>query len=397
MNDLNVHKLTPLELKRNHELHQPKKDHERLLRKIESARVAMNSFNTTGVGSSFYAAESPFRTKKSSLGTGALTKQKLCEQEREMHDLLLQTDKTINEMDDIMGNITHKYRSFPVLTQAPRLNKDITVNEVSVLNPGDHLYYDNLRESIVRTRSPSLSSHEDEDVFEDEEEEEEEHNEEGEGETSAEVTGCTFEGKVDIDRYQNLLRADDDNDDDRCESKMDKVPDVENMTQELAQLLNEKDDTSCDINSLPISKDENSHSAAAVAKSKTKKVKVTKSKSNNGTTSRAKSSHTLTDMEEILSHLDEEIKQYELETGKERDEIRLPKFQVPSSVSGYTANLLSMLLRLTHHLRESEVQLKVPTHLLWNTHIHTHTITDTQTERQSHSHTHSHRHTLTQS
>jgi len=316
VNDLTVHKPTSQELKRNHELHQPKKDHERLLQKIESAKSSLND----GYSSSFYShdGESPFVTKQ------AFAKHVSYNQERELNDLLSETDKTISEFDDMFGNNIYKYKSIPVVTKAPKFNKDVVVNDISVLNPGDQAYYGKLSESIARDGNNTHNSSDVDSSIDSSAEEDDVVNTRTMGEGN--VKKHTFQGKVNIDHYQNLLSQG--STELYQNSNKISVPDIKSLTEEFSESIMEND----------------AKSSASINDGKCKDVKTS-----------ASALQTFGDMKHMLDSLEGEIEEYEKETGKVNI---TKKVEVPSFVSGYTANLLSIIIRLTHHLKESEVQLK---------------------------------------
>lgn len=321
--DLTVYKPSPQELRRNHEIHQPKKDHERLLRKMESAQAYLDDT----VGSTLFNHE--FESPAHFLKKRAFAKEAYYHQKREISSLLSETEKTISQVDDLFGDNVFKYRSVPVMTEAPRFNKDLTVNDVSVLNP-------HIPDIDCESSSESSSDEDSDENYEHEETEVDNDNDKGIERENRSV----FEGKVNLERYQNLL----------CEEskKLETFSNDSTIPDVVKSMIMEGD--GIDGNSGP--QDNQLQQQKSKTKKKMKKEIMVKKSEQKPTGSALQ---TFDEMKKMLETLEKEIEGYEEQTGRVNVS---KKIEVPSFVSGYTANLLSIIIRLTHHLKESEVQLK---------------------------------------
>ncbi|XP_066916285.1 spindle and centriole-associated protein 1-like isoform X1 [Clytia hemisphaerica] len=296
--DLSVMKLSNQELQRKHEIHQPKKDHERLLRQMLDAKLMMSggdegySFNTT---------------------TGYDTTQ----------------NEEIDIQRAVLDDYERLYRGAPHVTKAPDgvSSKNGFIHDLSVL---DQSYYDTLSKSVVS--HPELNYHSEEEETED---------------RGSEKLNC-FQANMDLTKYQKIL---DESysllQDERKEEKKRQNVLKESKKQNIGvNKENHHDDHQRTLKDHP--------QQIKPIRSCLKTDKENFGISNNSTNTTTSTS-SFTDMNQMLRALEEDLHEYEVECGR----THLSETQTMSiSCQGYTASLLSITGRLIKHLKESERQLR---------------------------------------
>lgn len=332
VNDLKVFKPSSQELKRNHELHLPKRDHERLLRKIATAKALTGEEEGNADDSSFFFG----KTKDSAFAAvkrkEILRKQQFYNQEREITEMLSETDKTIAEAQDIFGDTIYKYKSIPTFTKAPNLKSGPAANcNFSTFLPSTVTHYDTLSESIVRELNPVES---DEENYGSDANTEGHHDDGNDHDT---YSTDSFKSKVNVDHYHNVLSQ---SFDEENIPTID-IPDIQSLSNELTESIKDGAVKTC-------AKEVTQNNYTITSKLSQPKSSA---KQNNIASSALQ---TFDDMKKMLDVLEGEIEEYEQETGK--DVTSRPK--IPSSISGYTSHLIYIIIRLTNHLKQSEVQLK---------------------------------------
>jgi len=293
-------KLSNQELQRKHEIHQPKKDHERLLRQMLDAKLMMSpggdegySFNTT---------------------TGYDTTQ----------------NEEIDIQRAVLDDYERLYRGAPHVTKAPDdvSSKNGFIHELSVL---DQSYYDTLSKSVVS--HPELNYHSEE--------------EETEDPGSKQLDG--FQANMDLTKYQKIL---DESysllQDERKEEKK-----RQNVLKESTKQNIEVNKENHHNNHQKTLKDHHQQQMKPI-RSCLKTDKENFGISNNSTNTTTSTS-SFTDMNQMLRVLEDDLHEYEVECGR----THLSETQTSSiSCQGYTASLLSITGRLIKHLKESERQLR---------------------------------------
>lgn len=294
--DLSVFKLSNKELQRKHELHKPKRDHERLMRKIYESRLVLMadgmSFNTTSMTN--------------------------------------QNETGISENEDSVLEVYERiYKGLPQVTKAP--NSNSVRSFIDDLDEYNMSRYDVLSKSVVK--QPELNYCSEESVGE--------YNHEEEADHKNENFPSGFQPNMDLNRYKQILdesysMVQQDQKDDEKRRRILQVSDKQNTRHRRLESTSGKDVS--DEKKKVTGKDKGS--------------KCSKERSTNDG-----SLKTFDDMKQVLNTLEEEINKYEDECGRS-EETNLSDKEDYSSCGGYTIRLLSNLTRLTKHLKESERQLR---------------------------------------
>lgn len=192
--DLTIFKPSQQELKRNHELHQPKKDHERLNRKIDCAKQMLNNSDVN-----YFDATPDLVQRKR-----ALIKEVFRNNEKQLKNVLAETDRTLADVKDMFGDdAVQKYQGKPNIVRAPYHKEHSFLQQ---LVPHQPSFYDVLSESVMIT--PTLNSLSDED-------EESDHDSNQDEMTRVKYhqygrerdNNLSYRSRLDINRYQDLVTS----------------------------------------------------------------------------------------------------------------------------------------------------------------------------------------------
>jgi hypothetical protein len=195
VSDLDALKPSPQELRRNHELHQPKKEHERvfLQRALEFSKLAQEQARLEDKENKLNTTLSANINKKR-----AMIRESFNHQERELRSVLEESDKTFHDVKDLFGDNPMKHQAIPSITAAPKMSEDLN-NFFSTLDPHKTTFYEQLSQSVVQ--QPELNA------ISDEEEEDDVSNigsyTANEASASLEHTNKhTFQSNFDLDQYK---------------------------------------------------------------------------------------------------------------------------------------------------------------------------------------------------
>lgn len=404
--DLTVFKPSPLELQRNHNLHRPKKDHER---KVYSHRFVDSTYEEERFNNyRFDSSDDPdYENKENITGVSntvnrkqALIKEVFHKQERELRQVLAETDRTMSNVQDMFGDIPLKYKGLPNITAAPGEQNDTTQAHTdaffNVIDPHTMSFYEKLSESVMH--NPELNA-----VSNDEFSLEDSSEDEGTGNNHT----STFQSQLDVDYYKCMVSESNESNEpgtpspikqkhfseDKTRKAVNHIGASEYVSGEVKHCVNDLSSnneldrwngiSSVDSFEAPEieisdgklhaqvdkqhSTTSENHSFNATIETELKDCpqnSINKRQNNcdpsvnlkNHGNAKSNKSSPFKDMKRILDILESEISDYEKETGK-KNFLKTYDGEA-SSLTGYTAKLVSIIVRVMHHLKESEVQLR---------------------------------------
>ncbi|XP_031574422.1 spindle and centriole-associated protein 1-like isoform X2 [Actinia tenebrosa] len=368
VSDLNVYKASQDELRRRREAHKSKNASSGWAREVKRKE---NQSDT-----------SPDHPDSSTKRKQAILQEILFGQDN-FQSVLAETDTTMSAVKDLFGDDPKKFLGFPVVTAAPKSEKNseryIGGPVSEMLNSPTQLSI--LSESIMRTpalnelsdKTDSESSVSDEQIQEDAE--------------KHEPQRTMFEPQLDLQHYRQLISHESNKE---CYKVEDVVPDRRMENQNLhsypersqsvhiSQMSSDRVPTntvkhasnvntfarsdlvqhkSIGLPSVPDqvpSNERESQPKVAINPIREGKTKSQRQpKANDTSTSSSTSSlRSLEDLKKMVESLEDEIAEYEMETGRQ------PTTTTPQSrnFSGYTSSLIIAVTKLMKYLKETEIQ-----------------------------------------
>nr|XP_012563302.1 unnamed protein product [Hydra vulgaris] len=316
--DLTKFKPSREDLERNHQLHLPKKDHERLFHNTHP----ISSFLQDEKENHNIFQDAPKILEKKR----ALIKERFYNQEKELREVLSETDRTMANVQDMFGDDVQRYRVFPHVTRAPTKKQ----NTESFLTSYDK---SSNNEGTVNMELNAVSDEE--------------------SNSSTQSAKHSFTSEINLDRYRKFLKESDTN---KWEEE------ASSVFQSLSKNIPTNNENSCTddksiqhiVNQQHSNKNQKEHHS--VKQSELIKNNVSHNQlSKSCDEQRHPSSQSFNDMKKLLDMLELEISEYEKVSGQN---IKSDPIKIPSTLTGYTANLLSAVIRITRYLKESEVQLR---------------------------------------
>jgi len=341
--DLTVFKPSPQDLQRNHELHLPKKDHERLQYKSLYSRDLSYLQDSICVGDT--TPNMVIEKKK------AMIKEVFYKQEKELQSVLAETDHTIANMKDLFGDDVQKYKGKPFITKAPEF-KQHSNSFMHDVDPDKPTRYEMLSASVMRTSALNSISSNDEDSSENESESDQL--------KDRNTEANSYQTMLNLNRYKQLVSEDSNHLNHQERPPLtNNLSDMNTYSQFVNDIHNVLDEQEKQTSKSRVNHQEFYKSPASnepTLKDQHRKKKKTKETNvvNNSVNSTTQL-QSLDNMKQMLDVLDNEITSYETESGKENI---IKKYEVPNTLTGYTSRLLSTIVRITHHLKQSEIQLR---------------------------------------
>ncbi|XP_057299616.1 spindle and centriole-associated protein 1-like isoform X2 [Hydractinia symbiolongicarpus] len=291
--DLTIFKPSPQELKRNHELHQPKKDHERLIRKIDCAKQNLNNSDLN-----FFDATPGVAQRKR-----ALIKEVFRNNEKKLKNVLAETDRALADVKDMFGDdAVQKYQGKPNIVRAPCHKEHSFLHQ---LVPHQPSFYDVLSESVMIT--PALNSLSDEDEESDHDSNQDEMAQVKYHQYGREKdTNPSYQSRLDINRYQDLVT--------NSAVSNSHLSDVQVDLNSLSHFCDDLQSDNAEEKQPPeINKMISSRDKVLLARNGEDVAK----NSDSGQVNSINALQSFADMKTMLDLLEEEISQYERENGKE--------------------------------------------------------------------------------